>query len=117
MKTILNIYKEVSESLETKSATYIKDELEGKKFGHEDKMYHLELTYSFHIVDDPDYNRETGYGKYSYPKYDETLKFDIEEIGADGDTVRTTDQIKKEEPILYKDLLDYAKDAALEKNA
>ena len=113
MKSIANIYKMVTEHFDSDKTVYIEDELDGKAFGHPDMMYHLELNFMYHIVDDSDYDRETGYGRNRYPEYEETVSFDIEEIDKDGNTVRTDKEIEKDEPKLYKDLLEYAKEQAL----
>ena len=93
---------------------YETDELRGKEFGHPDKFYHITLTGSYVMVDDSDYDRETGYGHQEMPEYRNTKDFTIEEIDPNGEVVRTQEQIEQEEPKLYNNLLSYAKEASMQ---
>lgn len=93
-------------------ANYTAEEIPGEKFGHPDSLYALELRFDYSIIDDSDYNRYTGYGKYTHIMYDNTIAFHIIETNDIGIVTRTEAEIEKNEPELYNMLHSFAKEEA-----
>ena len=116
MKTIASIYKSITESKGSidNKGHWENDNVDGKDFNQKDKFYKLELDFIYDVLDDSDFNRETGYGKHTSAKYVSTEDFEIVEMASDGQKIRETEEIKKDMPELYKNLLLYAKSEAIE---
>jgi len=116
MKTIASIYKSITES---KGSTDNKGHWEnynvaGVDFEQDEKYYRIKLDFTYDIIDDSDYDRQTGYGKHVSAQYVDTVNFEVEETDDDGNKLRDTNSVEKDTPGLYKDLFRYAKEAAIE---
>ena len=92
------------------------DEVDGESFGIPTMSYQLEISGMMEILDDSDYDRESGYGEYR----NATGNFDVEEFviheypNDSDDVTDATDRIQQNNPKLYKALLDYAIQRATE---
>lgn len=90
------------------------DAVDGAEFDHKGYFYHVILNGYYRMIDDSDYNREVGYGKAQHPEVEQNLNLSIREYDEKDQTLRDQDQIEKDDPILYKNLLEYARNKAIE---
>lgn len=87
-------------------------EIPGESFGQPGKQYEINLTFDNEMIDDSDYDRETGYGPYIIRTDNvDNVKFEVTESDPDGNPLRDTEQLKLD-PQLFKSLLRYAMERA-----
>ena len=93
---------------------FFEDEVDGQELGHPGRFYHVIFKGYYQTRDDSDLNPETGYGKKLTPIIDDTFDFQIKEYDNQNQILRDQTQIETEDPDLYKSLLEYAQNKAIE---
>jgi len=79
------------------------DDLDGKYVGRPDRFYSVILSGQYTIGDDSDYNRETGYGKYTF-----ISGFEIDDLDVTEYNIHTL-QATRENAELEKNVELYTK--------